>query len=85
MKSLVGLSQPAQGRLSIIGMLWTIGVGVGCSYAPSSTTEETPVPGTSGAPTKGLDHSREKSPVEVVSAEKAGKTRQVKIAVSGMT
>ncbi len=66
-------------RMFVIGMLGVLVLIGGCSLWSSSTLENTPATGMAGDRTRRPD-----SPVEVAS-DKADKTKQVTIAVSGMT
>ena len=63
-------------RLFVIGVAGAIGLASGCSSWPSSTLEKTP---TSTA------EERPQATTELTSAEKPDKTKQVTIAVTGMT
>ena len=63
-------------RLFVIGVVGAISVASGCSSWPSSTLEKTPT---------NTAQERPQATTELTSAEKADKTKQVTIAVSGMT
>lgn len=62
-------------RFFIIGVVGVIGLVSGCSSWPSSTSEKTPT----------AAHEQPPSSREATSALNADKTKQVTIAVTGMT
>jgi hypothetical protein len=63
-------------RFFIIGVVGAIGLVSGCSSWPSSTVEKTPT---------GTAEERPQATTDLTSAVKADKTKQVTIAVTGMT